>query len=52
MKRKKTTGLERVNKCMLEVAPLHIREPKMNTRKGMNENKNNKKDGCQAVLPW
>lgn len=36
--RKKTlvlTGNEKVEKCMREVAPLHVSEAKMNTHKGM-----------------
>lgn len=46
----KITGQEYVNSLDYQVQPLHRRESKMNTRKGMTEKKHKTKDGVNAVL--
>lgn len=46
----KITGQEYVNSLDYQVQPLHRRESKMNTRKGMTEKKHKTKDGINAVL--
>lgn len=46
----KTTGRELLNSLDYQVLPLHRRESKMNTRKGMTEKKHKTKDGINAVL--
>lgn len=47
----KLTGQEYVNSLDYQVQPLHRRESKMNTRKGMTEKKHKAKDAVNAVLP-
>jgi len=46
----KITGQEYVQRLDFQVRPLHQREPKMNTRKGMISKKHKAKDGINAVL--
>lgn len=46
----KPTGQEYVNSLDYQVQPLHRRESKMNTRKGMTKKKHKTKDGINAVL--
>ena len=46
----KTTGREYIESLDYQVQPLHRRESKMNTRKGMICKKHKTKDGDNAVL--